>query len=67
MLILVDALAGCLKFYAGRVVKEFARTGKGKIEEAVQAVPNWLDDWEQPEQFSNPFFIRTIRQEGVPL
>jgi predicted nucleotidyltransferase len=33
----------------------------------VQALPIWLEDWEHPEGFSNPYLIEDIRREGVPL
>ena len=33
----------------------------------VQALPIWLEDWEHPEQSSNPVLLQNIRREGIAL
>jgi predicted nucleotidyltransferase len=33
----------------------------------ISPLPVWLDEWEQPEGYSNPALLRNIAQEGVRL
>ncbi len=33
----------------------------------IQALPIWQDEWQHPEQYSNPYLIKNIQQEGVIL
>jgi uncharacterized protein len=33
----------------------------------VSPLPIWQDQWEHPEQFSNPSLLRNIQREGVRL
>jgi predicted nucleotidyltransferase len=33
----------------------------------IQALPLWQDEFEQPEQFSNPDLIENIRRDGICL
>ncbi len=33
----------------------------------VSPLPIWLDEWEHPENYSNPALLRNIDQEGVRL
>ncbi len=33
----------------------------------VSPLPIWQDQWEHPEQFSNPGLLRNIQREGVRL
>ncbi len=33
----------------------------------VSPLPIWQDQWDHPEQFSNPGLIRNIQREGVRL
>ena len=33
----------------------------------IQALPIWQDEWQHPEQYSNPYLIKNIQQEGVAL
>lgn len=33
----------------------------------VEAWPIWLEDWEHPEQSSNPDLLKNIRRDGIPL
>lgn len=33
----------------------------------VSPLPVWLDEWEHPENYSNPTLLRNIRREGVRL
>lgn len=34
---------------------------------AISPLPIWQDQWEHPEQFSNPRLLQNIQREGVPL
>ncbi|MCK0506611.1 nucleotidyltransferase domain-containing protein [Aromatoleum anaerobium] len=33
----------------------------------ISPLPVWLDEWEHPENFSNPALLRNIAREGVRL
>ena len=33
----------------------------------IQPFSIWLDEWQHPEQYSNPYLIRNIQHEGVVL
>ena len=33
----------------------------------IQPLPVWLYDWQHPEDYSNPYLLNNIRQEGVAL
>ncbi|MFC3853618.1 nucleotidyltransferase domain-containing protein [Salinispirillum marinum] len=33
----------------------------------ISPLPVWLDEWEHPENYSNPDLLRTIAREGVRL
>jgi predicted nucleotidyltransferase len=33
----------------------------------VSPLPIWQDQWDHPEQFSNPSLLRNIQREGVRL
>lgn len=33
----------------------------------VSPLPIWLDEWEHPDDYSNPALLRNISQEGVRL
>ena len=33
----------------------------------ISPLPVWLDEWERPENYSNPSLLRTIAKEGVRL
>lgn len=33
----------------------------------ISPLPVWLDEWEQPERFSNPALLHNIHREGVRL
>lgn len=33
----------------------------------ISPLPVWLDEWEHPEQYSNPALLRNIANEGVQL
>lgn len=33
----------------------------------ISPLPLWLDEWEQPETYSNPSLLRNIATEGVRL
>lgn len=33
----------------------------------ISPLPVWLDEWEHPENFSNPELLRNIAREGVRL
>lgn len=33
----------------------------------ISPLPVWLDDWEHPENFSNPALLHNIAREGVRL
>jgi predicted nucleotidyltransferase len=33
----------------------------------ISPLPVWLDEWEHPENHSNPALLRNINQEGVRL
>jgi predicted nucleotidyltransferase len=33
----------------------------------IQPLPIWRDEWQHPEQYSNPYLIKNIQQEGVVL
>ncbi len=33
----------------------------------IQLLPIWQDEWQHPEQHSNPYLIKNIQQEGVAL
>ena len=34
---------------------------------AISPLPIWLDEWEHPENYSNPALLLNIAQEGIPL
>ena len=34
---------------------------------SISPLPVWLDEWEQPETYSNPALLRNIAREGVRL
>ena len=33
----------------------------------VSALPVWLDEWENPENYSNPTLLHNINREGIRL
>lgn len=33
----------------------------------IQPFPIWQDEWEHPENYSNPALLRSINREGVRL
>jgi predicted nucleotidyltransferase len=33
----------------------------------ISPLPVWVDEWEQPENYSNPSLLRNIAREGVRL
>lgn len=33
----------------------------------IQPLPVWEEEWEHPQQFSNPYLLRNITQDGIPL
>lgn len=33
----------------------------------ISPLPVWLDEWENPENYSNPSLLKTIGEEGVRL
>lgn len=33
----------------------------------ISPLPVWLDEWEHPENCSNPAFLQNIAQEGIRL
>jgi len=33
----------------------------------IQPLPIWQDEWQHPEQYSNPYLIKNIQREGVAL
>jgi predicted nucleotidyltransferase len=33
----------------------------------ISPLPIWLDEWEHPENFSNPELLRNIAKEGIRL
>lgn len=33
----------------------------------ISPLPVWLDEWEHPENYSNPALLRNINREGVRL
>ena len=33
----------------------------------IQPLPIWEDEWNHPEQYSNPYLIKNIQQEGVAV
>jgi predicted nucleotidyltransferase len=33
----------------------------------ISPLPVWVDEWEQPENYSNPALLRNIAREGVRL
>lgn len=33
----------------------------------ISPLPVWLDEWEHPENFSNPELLRNIAREGIRL
>ena len=33
----------------------------------IQALPIWQDEWQHPEQYSNPYLIKNIQQEEIAL
>ena len=33
----------------------------------ISPLPVWLDEWENPESYSNPALLRNIHREGVRL
>jgi predicted nucleotidyltransferase len=34
---------------------------------SISPLPVWVDEWEQPENYSNPALLRNIAREGVRL
>lgn len=34
---------------------------------SISPLPIWVDEWEQPERYSNPALLRNIAHEGVRL
>jgi predicted nucleotidyltransferase len=52
------------------VMRQMARTAFDVMLDTgvlVQALPIWLEDWEHPEQSSNPDLLKNIRRDGIPL
>lgn len=33
----------------------------------ISPLPVWLDEWERPDEYSNPALLHNIRREGVRL
>ncbi len=33
----------------------------------IQPLPIWQDEWQHPEQYSNPYLIKNIQLEGIAL
>lgn len=33
----------------------------------IQPLPIWLEEWNQPENYSNPALLKNIRREGIAL
>lgn len=33
----------------------------------ISPLPIWQDQWDHPENFSNPRLLRNIQREGIPL
>ncbi len=33
----------------------------------IQPLPIWEEEWNHPQQFSNPFLLNNIAQDGIPL
>lgn len=33
----------------------------------ISPLPVWLDQWENPETYSNPALLQSIAREGIPL
>jgi len=33
----------------------------------IQALPVWQNEWRHPEHYSNPYLIKNIQREGIPL
>ncbi|MDO5102033.1 MAG: nucleotidyltransferase domain-containing protein [Lautropia sp.] len=33
----------------------------------ISPLPLWLDEWEQPDNHTNPALLRNIAREGVPV
>jgi antitoxin ChpS len=33
----------------------------------IQPLPIWQEEWQHPEQYSNPYLIKNIQREGVAL
>jgi len=33
----------------------------------IQPLPIWQDEWQHPEQYSNPYLLKNIQKEGVAL
>ena len=33
----------------------------------ISPLPVWIDEWEHPENYSNPFLLKNIRNEGIRL
>lgn len=33
----------------------------------IQALPIWQAEWDHPDRYSNPYLLRNIRREGIPL
>lgn len=33
----------------------------------ISPLPVWMDDWQHPEQFSNPALLHNIAREGIRL
>ncbi len=33
----------------------------------IQPLPVWEGQWTRPENYSNPYLLRTIAREGIPL
>lgn len=33
----------------------------------IQPLPIWEEEWDHPQQFSNPFLLSNIARDGIPL
>ncbi|WP_414041199.1 nucleotidyltransferase family protein [Acidithiobacillus sp. M4-SHS-6] len=33
----------------------------------VSPTPIWEEDWEHPEHYTNPRFIKNVRRDGIPV
>ena len=52
------------------VIREMARIAFDVMLDTgilVEALPIWLEDWEHPEQSSNPELVQNIQREGIAL